>query len=100
MLAHPFVEHPHTQIRRAALYALAHLDMAANVETFVQRLGDPRMGVARDASNWLSRFPHLIEPHRPTLMSLRDASDGGRAEFVATVLQAADAYTERWLGNR
>ena len=93
----PYVSHRLTRVRRAALYALANLDIDRFVEQFTASIADPSLRVARDAVAWLVRYPHVVAVHRETIR-IRGASYGPTAKRrVDAVLRAGEAYRRRWM---
>lgn len=96
-LALPFLEHPHTTLRRAAIYALGWLDAEGQAARLVEALSDERRRVSNDAANTLVRSAHVIPGQQAGLELL--AAQGGTdfcRDNARAVLEAGAAYRERW----
>ena len=92
------LEHPHTSVRRAALYAIAWLDSEGLSQHTVRALTDSRARVRADACRWLCRYPHLVAKHRAEIERVAgEARDGSSRGGAAEVLAVADAFVERWM---
>ena len=96
-LALPFLEHPYTALRRAAIYALGWLDSEGQAARLAQALADERRRVSNDAANTLVRSAHVITGQQASLerLAARGETDFCR-DNARTVLEAGAAYRERW----
>jgi hypothetical protein len=92
----PLLAHPRTAIRRAALYAVAWLDMDGQADVVVEALDDPRRKVSNDAAQNLVRSAHLIPPRRARLQQLAASGSDVCRENAERVLAAGEAYRQRW----
>ena len=98
-----FLEHPHTAIRRAALYAIAWLDIDGHIGRIIDALDDPRRRVSNDAANTLVRFANLAAANRTRIAEIAETAEttGSRGSSFAgenarAALAAADDYQQRW----
>jgi hypothetical protein len=92
----PFLVHDKTHVRRAALYALAWLDVDGSAEHFVAALGSERHRVSRDAANWLMRSAHLIASHESAVAALLESDDASVRRHAEEVLAAGREFASRW----
>ncbi len=94
----PFLEHPRTAIRRAAVYALAWLDAEGQAVVLAQQVGSPRPRVSNDAANTLVRHAHLVAGDCLAQIEsiLGAAPEQHQQDNARRVLATGQAYQRRW----
>lgn len=58
----PFLRHADAKVRRAAVRAVAHLDIEQNVELLLQAVSDPSTSVCHAARDVLLSYSYLLKP--------------------------------------